>query len=429
MILDHIDAIATRSRHHVYLFNSTLNPQGHALDLDEFDVVVIHYSLYSFLGEQELGAGLRRKIRAFRGLKIQFIQDDYRWVNATTEAMRFMGIDVLFTLVPESEHGKIWSNRLPGVQLITYLAGYIPDRLVGRVVSPLADRPIDVGYRSRPAPFWLGAMGHNKVRIGQGFSQHAAPYGLRCDISWKEQDRLYGIAWDRFNESCRAMLGCGSGASIADFDGSCERAVKRYQQARPDAPFAEVAASVLRPYEGSIDLDVISPRHFEAIAARTSLVLFPGPYSGILRPWEHYIPLERDFSNMPQVVARLRDVPQLEAMTAKAYDDVIGSGRHSYAAFVRFFDEVVDRNRKRDHHARPTKTSYQRASRNLLRRLRLKCVQAMIYPLDLNQPLRFAWWRDNQRQIMTLPCLPLQRAGSRVLRGIRWFYRLASRAA
>ena len=65
-------------------------------------------------------------------------------VDALTREMRFMGIDILFTLVPESEHGKIWTDRLPGVELITWIAGYIPDRLVGRRTVPLKDRPIDV---------------------------------------------------------------------------------------------------------------------------------------------------------------------------------------------------------------------------------------------------------------------------------------------
>ena len=45
--------------------------------------------------------------------------------------------------------GGLWKALLrpglvepwPGVRLITYLAGYIPDRLMGRAVPPLADRP------------------------------------------------------------------------------------------------------------------------------------------------------------------------------------------------------------------------------------------------------------------------------------------------
>jgi hypothetical protein len=76
---------------------------------------------------------------------------------------------------------------------------------------------------------------------------------------------------------------------------------------------------------------------------RTALVLFPGAYSGIVVPDRHYIPLAKDFSNMAEVAERLRDLAGLEAMTARAYDDLVSSGRYSLAAFVREFDDIVER--------------------------------------------------------------------------------------
>src|SRR6516225_9751089 len=177
MILDHIDALASRSRHGVFVFNSLLHPGSEALDLDAFDVVVIHYSLY-VASDQYLCPLFRRKIREFRGLKIQFIQDEYRDLDALAHEMRYMGIDILLTLLPETEHGRIWGERLPGVKLLTWIAGYVPDRLIGRRVPPLRDRPVDVGYRGREMPYWLGALAQDKLRIGQGFLEHAARYGL-----------------------------------------------------------------------------------------------------------------------------------------------------------------------------------------------------------------------------------------------------------
>src|SRR5438105_9871086 len=116
MILDHIDALVTRSRHRVSVFNAFLHPGDERLDLNAFDVVVIHYSLFA-LSDDYLSPVFRRKIRDFRGLKVQFLQDDYRAVDALARQMRFMGIDVLFTLVPEAEYGRIWTERLAGVEL------------------------------------------------------------------------------------------------------------------------------------------------------------------------------------------------------------------------------------------------------------------------------------------------------------------------
>ncbi len=407
MILDHIEALVRLSRHEFHVFNSVFHPGHESLDLHEFDVVVIHYSLF-VAGDTYLSPTFRRKISEFRGLKIQFIQDDYRSVDALTEAMRFMGIDVLFTLVPESEHARIWHARLPGVELVTWIAGYVPERLVGLETPPLAERPIEVGYRGRDMPFWLGALAREKVWVGQGFLEHAARFGLTCDISWREEDRLYGNAWDRFNARCRAMLGCGSGASIADFDGGCERAVRAFLAAHPAAGFDEVAAQVLRPWEGNIDLNVISPRQFEAIAARTALVLFPGNYSGILQADVHYIPLAKDFSNIEAVAARIRDLPYLEAMTARAYDDVIASGRYAYPAFVRAFDAVVDRCRKPEHVALPTKSSYRRMRRRLRPKLTAFLCHA-VNAMAAGQPVRVSLRTRKRRFVLALPCYWLQK--------------------
>jgi hypothetical protein len=429
MILDHIEALVRLSRHQFHVFNSVYHPGHESLDLNEFDVVVVHYSLFA-AGDTYLSPTFRRKIRDFRGLKIQFIQDDYRAVDVLTQTMRFMGIDVLFTLIPESEHARIWHTRIPGVELITWIAGYIPDRLIGLETPPLAERPIDVGYRGRDMPFWLGALAREKVSIGKGFLERAARFGLNCDISWREEDRLYGDAWDRFNARCRTTLGCGSGASIADFDGGCERAVRAFLSDHPKASFEEVADRVLRPWEGSIDLNVISPRHFEAIAARTALVLFPGDYSGILQPGVHYIPLAKDFSNIEAVVARIRDLPYLEAMTATAYDDVIVSGRFGYPAFVRAFDAVVDRCRKTDHVPLPTKNSYHRMRRSLRPRLTAFLSHA-INAVAAGQPMRLSLRVKTRRLIWTLPCLWLQKLAIGRLRKMWRMYKThaASRRA
>ena len=44
-VLDHIDAFTRFSRHHVRTFNPKSLKRSTALDLDAFDVIVIHYSV------------------------------------------------------------------------------------------------------------------------------------------------------------------------------------------------------------------------------------------------------------------------------------------------------------------------------------------------------------------------------------------------
>lgn len=340
-MLDHIDAFRRHSRHDIHTLNTRDMRRSIALDFGYFDVVVIHYSIV-LSSLNYLSADFRDKLRRFRGLKVEFIQDDYRWIDRETAASRDIGIDVLFTVVPEPAASQVYDERLPGVRRVLTLTGYVPENLVGRPNRPLGERTIDVGYRARDLPFWLGRLSREKVWIGERFLERAPAYGLRCDIAWTEDARIYGERWIEFVSSCRATLGCESGASIADFDGSVEQAVLTFMDAHPRATFEEVHEAVLRPYEGNVVMNIVSPRVFEAAALGTALIMFPGQYSGVVSPGEHYIVLEKDFSNMDDVVDKLRDDRLVSAMTARARRDLIESGRWSYRAFVDQFDQVVD---------------------------------------------------------------------------------------
>jgi hypothetical protein len=98
----------------------------------------------------------------------------------------------------------------------------------------------------------------------------------------------------------------------------------------------------LQPYTNGPSVNTASPRIFESAAHRTAMVMFPGEYSGIVRPWEHYLPLEKDFSNVDEIVEHLRDEAALEQLASRAYEDVIASGAYSERAFIREFDDAME---------------------------------------------------------------------------------------
>jgi hypothetical protein len=358
-VLQHIEALATMSEHDVYRFNPVDRPDAcQLLDLTEFDAVAIHYTI-SLVSARYLPPPLPERLTRFEGLKVQFIQDEYRAVDAVTAAMRSLGIDVLFTCVPEPAAGQIYDPRLPGVTRIFTLPGYVPDELVGRDVPRTAERPIDVGYRGRDLPVWLGRLGREKTEIGSAFLDHTAGRGLRCDISSREEDRIYGEGWNRFLASCRATLGTESGASIIDFDGTLEPLAKDYLARRPDATQGEIERDLTGPYEGKVVINTASPRLFEAAALRTPMILSRGTYGGVVEPERHYIPLEKDFSNIADVVGRVRDTAYLDELAERAYDDLVASGRYSLRAVVAELDALVAERARPV--GRQTKDSYRHA--------------------------------------------------------------------
>ena len=342
-VTDHLDSFGMYSRHAVREL-SFLGDLPAALDLAQFDVLVIHYSVsIGYLSQHYMSAAARQRVASFRGLKVLFIQDEYRAINSVHEAIREMDIHVLFTCIPEHAIEKVYPcAELPSISCFNNLTGYIPTRLLERAVPPIAARPIDVGYRTRKPAYWLGQLGNEKWEIADRFASHARNTGLRLNLSYAEADRLYGEAWTRFIAQCKSMLGVESGASVFDFDGSLQSRVEHYVASHPGATFEEVQAKFLLPYEGRIRQNQISPRCFEAAALRTAMVLYEGEYSGVLRPGLHFIPLRKDFSNFAEVLYALRDPQQLQRMVDRTYEEVARDERYSYRAFIRRFDERVE---------------------------------------------------------------------------------------
>lgn len=272
-----------------------------------------------------------------------FIQDEYRFINRTVAAIRDLGIDLLFTCVPEPEIDKVYSPQaLPRPVRVNVLTGYVPPTLALRAVPVPADRPIDIGYRGRRLPAHLGRLSQEKSMIGEHVAAEAPRYGLVTDISCREEDRIYGEEWINFISRCKAMLGVESGASVFDFTGEIERQVTDHLRREPDVSYETLERLYLGAHEGKIRLNQISPRCFEAAALRTLMILYEGEYSGILKPWHHYVPLKKDHSNMADVVAVLRDPEQIAKITERAYREVALDARYSYASAVAQVDDAID---------------------------------------------------------------------------------------
>ena len=338
-VRDHIEALENLSQHRWYRF-PILGGIPSSVDLDRFDVIVVHYTLTA-CRERYLSTRSRARLANCRALKAIFIQDEYRHVNASIAAMRDIGAKLLFTCVPMNEISKVYSeDALPGVRKVNVLTGYVPEGLLNRPVLAPSKRAFLVGYRSRRLPFWLGTLGEEKYSIGTQFLADAERFpSLACDISLGEEDRLYGDRWIEFLLRCRAVLGVESGASVCDFTGELQRAVEHTVRRNPVLGFEEISRRYLKDIDGRIKLNQISPRCYEAAALRTVMVMYPGEYSGRLEAWQHYIPLAKDHSNMDEVVSALGDGSLIDEMTERAYDEVALAPENSYAAFV----EDVDR--------------------------------------------------------------------------------------
>ena len=177
--------------------------------------------------------------------------------------------------------------------------------------------------------------------VAQRFQALARAEGLASDISVLERDRLYGRQWVKFLRDCRCVLGTSSGASVADFTGEIRRACERHLALNPAASYLEVKARFFADADWKVVIDTTSPRVFEAAALGCTLVQHEGLYGGILRPDEHYVCVRRDYSNVADVIDRMRDRGFCREMAKRSHRDLIASGRYSFQAFARWFDGVL----------------------------------------------------------------------------------------
>jgi hypothetical protein len=342
-VTEYLDALVNYSKHNVHEI-SMLHYFPARIDLSRFDVVITHYSLsIGPLLHHYLGADLVNQLREFKGLKAAFLQDEYREIQTYWKNLNDLKWDLLFSCVPDHEIPKVYPpEKVPNLKVVNVLTGYVPEQLLNHATLPISKRPIDVGYRTRKMPYWLGKLGHEKWYISEEFERHAQNQGFTLDLSNKEGDRLYGANWTNFVASCRAVIGVESGASIIDFDGLLERRVKEYVDKNPYATFQEVAEELLTTYEGSLELHQISPRCFEAAALKTPMVLFEGKYSGVLIPGRHFIVLNKDFSNICEVLAKLKDHTYLQKLADITFEEVALNPKWSYRAFIRDIDNHLE---------------------------------------------------------------------------------------
>ena len=349
-IREHLDAFDKYSRHAVTYVPATPDfwnapPEAVVAQVDFscFDVLVVHYSVRVSIMEH-LDEGLARALEASNRFKVLFLQDEYENTETARRWMERLKFDVVYTCVPTDGLEVVYpAYRFPGTEFLPTLTGYVPEGgSLESYAKPLRQRDLLIGYRGRKLPAVYGQLGYEKYRIGTQMRAIAEQRGLPVDIEVDDSKRIYGVAWYEFLGTARATLGTESGANIFDLDGSLKVKVQRLEEANPGITFDEIADRLFGEYEGRVRMNQISPKIFESIRVRTALILFEGSYSGIVRPHEHFIPLKKDFSNIDEVLAKLADLDYLEAMTERAYRDVVLSGKYAYAEFIKGFDADIE---------------------------------------------------------------------------------------
>jgi hypothetical protein len=351
-VLEHATALRAHSRYPVYQVNVARGFPP-ALRAFRFAAVILHYSLFGWLGGDgalapELDDEFKHYLHESKrgGRRLAFFQDEYRHCGERFAVVDAFEVDTVYTLVEPKWHDATYGSRTRASTIVSTLAGYVSERLVAagrRYGRPDGARELDIGYRARDLPYYLGAGSRDKTEIAIGFRRRV-PDDLRVDVSIDAPERLYGNAWYSFLGNTRGVLGVEGGATVFDLDGDVMRAYDALLASEPDATwerFTDAAHEELERCDGALPYMMVTPRHFEAAALRTVQILFEGSYSGVLEPGRHYLPLRKDFSNLDEVLTEFRRPDRRLELARATYDDLIASGEYSYARFVEGVDGVL----------------------------------------------------------------------------------------
>lgn len=345
-IIENIGSFAEYSSFPVIEVNTDLGFPRYLKNI-EFDVIVLHYSLFGRGATYELTIDFEDYLACNKDKCIvAFFQDEYRYCKKRFNFINDTNVSVIYTCVQDQYHGLVYGKYTKARKIVTCIPGYVSKSLptvAKRFSKPFKSRKIDIGYRARRLEFYMGKEAQEKHLIGIRFREltNTKQPQLITDINVEESGRFYGDNWYKFIGNCKSLLGVESGVSIFDLEDEVREGAQKILSKRPDISFEELFDLFLCKWENNVPLRTISPRHFEAAAFGTCQILFEGKYSGIMEADRHFIPLKKDYSNFDDVIDKLNDEKFTNYLIENGKRDLIQSRKYSYEGFILSFDKLL----------------------------------------------------------------------------------------
>jgi len=358
-----------------------IRPERLAASIEEYDLVILLHSAVSdtldYLKPVQPVLAQRKRAKLFAFVGNEF-NSPYVPLSGKTSLLKRCRADVIATQLLKDAGQYIYENS--GAIIVS-----VPHALNPQLFNsdkPHARRKIDVGMRSYRYPPYLGDNDRNSII--DYFVSHSGKLGLVSDISTTK--RFTPVNWAAFLGNCKCVLATETGSfylspnddlvnqvnlyaqerrsGIVISEASTLRRIVRYLPAAMKSPLISLLSLLkIGPVkygvfeDEKLDFDdvyerffkyakkcptyskAISSRNFDAIGTKTCQIAFPGRFSDILQADEHYISLNRDFSNISEVAEKLRDEKYWKTIVDSAYDLVISN--HTYAHRTRQIYDIV----------------------------------------------------------------------------------------
>jgi hypothetical protein len=315
-------ALSESSQFKCSLFNlagrSLLDTAGMATQIASgtFDAIVMLHSTFSNC--QELRRLLFHVVARVRVPKAYFIGNEYKLMPEKIDFCRKLGVTLLISQSNDEQVLNLYRDALDC--RVASIPNTGIDQAIFFPTTELSERRLDIGYRSFDSPWYLG--NNEKLEISDYFQANADRLKLKVNISMDIESRFDAVGYADFLNQCRGQISTEPGGDFFELTDNVRLRVNAYMNSHPNATWSEVKSQFFSNYGPSIPMRIISGRHVEAAACKTVQILFEGRYNGYFQPDEHYIPLQKDFGNIDEVMHKFRDDSYCERIINNAYDVV-----------------------------------------------------------------------------------------------------------
>lgn len=344
-ILDHACCFKRYDKSNEYfyfdVYNGRYAEDYNWINEEMFDMVIFHYSAISLRYQDRYWDNfLRLMVSVWRDYpckKILLPQDDYSQTCRIWDLANGVNADTIYTIIRECDYPVIYpEDKLENIMVKTVLTGYVEEAYVNSqlLVSHKA-RKYDVVYRARKLPYEFGRHGQLKYELVVRFEECLKNSGLTYELGNTDGDvkAILGDSWLDFLASSRITIGCLGGSGFADITGEYKNRVSEYVKIHQEATYEETKEVCFPGIQENLT-GMISPRIFESAITKTCQVLIGEDYQGILRPNIDYIVLNKDFSNINDIIMKMRDIDYCEQIADNCYEHIVQSQKYTYRKFV-----------------------------------------------------------------------------------------------
>ena len=163
MCFEHLHSFKKYSKNKIWYFDSTRKYFNKSLNFNFFDAIIIHWNIL-ITSEYFLAKKVSDSISDFLGLKILFIQDEYRDVQNINKKISSLKIDLVFSSLNKPSQKIIYKELIKrNVKIFSTLTGYLPDKNISNFnILPISKRKTEIFYRGRDVPYYWELLEEKK---------------------------------------------------------------------------------------------------------------------------------------------------------------------------------------------------------------------------------------------------------------------------